>query len=333
MDIEFHYYISFMLAQRAGFNDADAEIMAYSNQYVDDNTRHYYVNYKDGGHYISEVSQTMDISKPSQKRQTIYPLFHFIPAFPDEVPEERVMEPYAHSFNTAPNSRNAQKLLRLAMASENPYLMGVATHAYADTWSHQSFVGLKHPFNRKPGVSGSIIPNICHADFLHDPDTVGLQWADPRLRHSRIDNNERFMEAAECIFKAYGEHNKMPEDRLDDEWKTLKQLLSAATKRETFEDEPPSPYPTGVEPAQGRKNAYLDICPGIPNYDKKRWWAEAIHELEYEDDIFDRFWAKEDFASSHWFKFQEAVKQHRGNALNMFADLYRTLNLPTNWTA
>jgi hypothetical protein len=43
MNIDFHYYLTYLLAERAGFDrkiksgETEAEIIAYSSQYVDDN--------------------------------------------------------------------------------------------------------------------------------------------------------------------------------------------------------------------------------------------------------------------------------------------------------
>ena len=37
MDIEFHYWITGIVALKAGFNDKEANIIAYSSQHVDDN--------------------------------------------------------------------------------------------------------------------------------------------------------------------------------------------------------------------------------------------------------------------------------------------------------
>ena len=38
MDIEFHYYITYVIALRAGFNAEDSYVLAYSSQHTDDNT-------------------------------------------------------------------------------------------------------------------------------------------------------------------------------------------------------------------------------------------------------------------------------------------------------
>ena len=36
MDFEFHYYITGLIAQRAGFSEDDAKIITYASQFVDD---------------------------------------------------------------------------------------------------------------------------------------------------------------------------------------------------------------------------------------------------------------------------------------------------------
>ena len=59
MDIEFHYYITFILSRKAGYSADDAYTIAYSSQYTDDNKKHYYVNYPDGHHFLNEISQTI----------------------------------------------------------------------------------------------------------------------------------------------------------------------------------------------------------------------------------------------------------------------------------
>jgi hypothetical protein len=37
MDVEFHYYMTYLVAAKAGFGSDDAFKIAYTSQYVDDN--------------------------------------------------------------------------------------------------------------------------------------------------------------------------------------------------------------------------------------------------------------------------------------------------------
>ena len=121
MDIEFHFYITFILCRKAGFDADDSFKIAYSSQYTDDNNFHYYVNLKDGHSYLNQISQTLDVTKPSEKRKTIYPLFHFIPC--GEEAEDACCFDCGEKdcFVTIANSKNAQYLFDEALKSKNLY--------------------------------------------------------------------------------------------------------------------------------------------------------------------------------------------------------------------
>ena len=213
MDIEFHYYITFILARKSGFKAGDSFIIAYSSQYTDDNNYRYFVNFEDGNHYLNEISQTLDITKPSPTRQKIYPLFHFIPAGKEIAGRDQFQRNPEHYFTTIPNSANAQKFFNAALKSKDLYKIGVATHAYADTWAHQNFLGYRHRLNGKKGFG--IMPNIGHADFIHEPDKVHNIWRDPRLKKTyyEIDNDDRFLDASKAIFARFWRYNH-PGDNL-----------------------------------------------------------------------------------------------------------------------
>ena len=83
MDFEFHYYITGLIAQRAGFSEDDAKIITYASQFVDDNDVVLNVtDRKTGKAYSNYISQTMDILKPKKTLMRIYPIFHFVPGDP-----------------------------------------------------------------------------------------------------------------------------------------------------------------------------------------------------------------------------------------------------------
>ncbi|MEW5746461.1 MAG: DUF6765 family protein [Nitrospirota bacterium] len=44
MDIEYHYYITFLIALRAGFKRDEAYKIAYASQYTDDNDTSYAID-------------------------------------------------------------------------------------------------------------------------------------------------------------------------------------------------------------------------------------------------------------------------------------------------
>lgn len=157
MDIEFHYYITYLIAARAGFSPDDSYLLAYSSQYVDDNDIIFEVNIDSEDYYSNYISQTKNILKPKKKLFRIYPLFHFVPGEPF-VNSARRKEGKLHYLNTTPDSKNARKILKSAFTSENIYRIGIASHAYADTWAHQNFVGYYDDFNAIKGLLKKAFP-------------------------------------------------------------------------------------------------------------------------------------------------------------------------------
>jgi hypothetical protein len=320
MDIEFHYYITFILCRKAGYSGDDAYKIAYSSQYTDDNKRHYYVNYPNGGHFLNEISQTMDITKPSRKRQKIYPLFHFVPGGTEAEETCSFDCDDEKCFVTIPNSENANILLKDALASEDLYRIGIAIHAFADTWSHQNFLGMKHDANGRNRVD--IIPNIGHADFFHEPDKIHNEWKDPRLEDDAaiVNNDDRFIEAARQIFiHLYRVNNSGSDDSMAagefEELNLEKQLRDAMDES----------YWIGFD-SKARIASYEKICEELGlekyEYDAKQWRHAAVDKRDIELDHFDKYWAGENFLESDWYQFQMAVNAHRDDALIKLRPLY-----------
>lgn len=325
MDIEFHFYITYILSRKAGYSKDDAYIIAYSSQYTDDNTHHYYVNYKDGDHFFNEISQTMDITKPSKKRVKIYPLFHFIPGGNEAEKTCSFDCDGKQCFVTIPNSENANLLLKNALESKDLYRIGIAVHAFADTWSHQNFLGFKNKGNARNTVDW--IPNIGHADFMHEPDKIHNEWKDMRLGKDGaiVNNDDRFMEAAKKIF-IHLYKSKKPRSNDNDAAAKFDELDLEIKLKEAMKES----YWFGSD-SKARIESYRKICRELDSkdyqYDPKKWRYAALKKEEVEFDLFDKYWAKDGFEDSDWFKFQKAVINHREYALNKFYDLYDKVGL------
>ena len=321
MDIEFHYYITFILCRKAGYSKEDAYKIAYSSQYTDDNKNQYYVNYRDGGHFLNEISQTMDITKPSRKRRKIYPLFHFIPGGSEAEETCSLDCDEKKCFVTIPNSENANLLLADAIKSHDPYRIGIAVHAFADTWSHQNFLGMKHDTNAKKSLIKEIIPNIGHADFGHEPDKIHNEWKDWRLGEmSVVNNDDRFMEAAKQIFiHLFRSRNPASDDK-----NAIAKYEELALERQ-LRNAMDESYWLGSDD-EARIESYEKICAELKldeyHYEPKKWRHAAVEKDNAEFDHFDKYWAKDNFLESDWFKFQQAVIAHRNYALDNFRDLY-----------
>ncbi|MDY6855481.1 MAG: DUF6765 family protein [Thermodesulfobacteriota bacterium] len=328
MDIEFHYYITGIIAKRAGFSEDEAKIISYTSQYVDDNdvilsvedrrTEEVYSNY---------ISQTKNILKPRKALMRIYPIFHFVPGNPMTESAWR-NDGKMHILNTTPDNDTANELLSNAFTASpemRSYRIGIATHAYVDTWAHQNFAGFNDSFN------GSIlnpIPNVGHAESLYHPDWVSHRWEDDRLMENEVDNNLRFISAAKRLFENYV-------DYLGSEasWDNLEVELLSALGRSRHGDQ--------THRQAERLEQYSEMAQWLPRYDEDLWFEEAIEckicgLKDSQDGILSRFtifkdeyrW-KEDVnkEETHWFKFQEAVKEHQAVALGPVNEKCKTMGI------
>src|ERR1700723_1635681 len=109
MDIEFHYYMTYLIAAWAGFQPAEAAILAQAAQEVDDNHIPISVSKGTAAEYESIISQTMDILHP-RHNERIYPIFHFIPGDP-AAPSAKRNDGASSVWVTTPNSSLGNEML------------------------------------------------------------------------------------------------------------------------------------------------------------------------------------------------------------------------------
>lgn len=325
MDKEFHYYITYFIALKAGFNEQNAYVIAYSSQYTDDNNVEYVINHGTSNQYHVYVSQTFNIFKPQEEHLRIYPVFHFMPGTGDELLADSAKrkDKKIHLLNTIPNNKKARLCLTDALGSRDLYRTGIAAHVYADTFAHQNFIGCDDDFNDIQGIIETIIPSIGHADAGVKPDVPTKLWKDSRLilKNENIDNKIRFVEAAGCLYDVFRDHlgTKNIKEKI------VRQIDEAignynSTKRE-------------------RISRYKKLIgPGFIEYRKKAWFNQAVHfEIRYIDEgpgyeqrreiIY--HW-KKNYRLSHWYRFQEAVKAHQQFAMHFIGPILDRVGL-TNY--
>jgi hypothetical protein len=343
MDIEFHYYMTYLIAARAGFAPAEAAIIAQSAQGVDDNHIPVEVGGGSLAPYRNTVSQTMDIMRPHHDLR-IYPIFHFIPGNPD-APSAKRKDGVKNLWVTTPNSPIANEMLDTALASGDLYRIGASAHAYCDTWAHQNFVGKEDDINIVPyEVSGlirkmtreayDVALKIGHALAEHMPDRPGLIWGDKRLDDeiATVNNKERFLDAAGNLFgKLYlHKHGAAPDSEWLPQAADLKADLAADIGahdaiNEMREKRIESYQKRALSPSYGGA--------AMPEYDVGLWSNAAFledHESlivwledavagklgDYGDFLREVHRARctsrnpTQFKNADWYKFQEAVKAH-----------------------
>jgi hypothetical protein len=338
MDIEFHYYMTYLIAARAGFAPAEAGIIAHSAQEIDDNHILITVGKGTASAYDGIITQTMNILRP-QHNKRIYPIFHFIPGEPG-APSAKRKDGLSSAWVTTPNSPLANEMLDTALRSGDLYRIGASSHAYADTWAHQNFLGKDDAFNEMPSetlaerIEGSVsLMRIGHALAGHLPDIPGLIWTDGRLEDAEIDNTGRFMDAAGHLLRRFAALKcpQLSRTELDGAVQSLVADLRAdigpSSKSAARRDE--------RRIARYKKRALTGPygASPIPEYKESQWADEAF--VEQRSDLVEQiavYMAKNagligdilDFGTpiqcawkdaptreqTHWYRFQEAVKSH-----------------------
>lgn len=299
MNLEFHYYITKGIALRSGYTEPEAEIIGYSAQFVDDNLHSFEVKTGEGKYFTSEPTQTWNILKPQRELSHIYVCFHFIPGEPYRVEHERA-DGSMHLFNCTPDSPNARAILKAALDSQNLYRIGIALHAYADTWAHQNFTGTHHSFNAFSSPTKTLIPDIGHADAGHAPDLIGATWTDPRLVRANItiNNNDRFLSASKRIFEELSLANGKSVQQIRKAWPKLEQDLKMCFHRKGEK----------TKDILHRRKHIESLLGVTTEYDPKQWIQEALEERNWKGQIF--YVARKGFKTSHWRSFQKAALQY-----------------------
>lgn len=324
MQKDFHYDIIFALAKEAGYSNADANIIAYTSQYVDDNTdREYtvtdfsgefYVGFPEeigtsGNFFFPIITQAVDITsfKLTVQRYVFAP-FHFVPG------DNNVMiKGKPNPLCTTKGCRNAEVLVREALGANDIYRLGVALHTYADTFSHERFSAFREDWNRVyKSPLANLPPNIGHAEVFHKPDEISSEWVDERFGKKKIVNRNRAIEVAETIF---GFIKKGPAS-----WRDVKADFESFIDANNFNE---------------RVNIVKSKYQHIENYDQDKWINEALKFTRDQSEIstYDPLTGNPPpkrarfvdisvrNSDAHWFRFQVAAKKQLGMVIDMVAEL------------
>jgi len=216
MQKDFHYYTVMVLAHIAGFLPAQARTIAYSSQFVDDSTDSGQIEV---GQYRYDTVRTAHLGLHVfswNVHKKIYFPFHFVPS----LRWDGEFSPYA----TRADCPLARLLVERALAERGelrPYQLGVALHAYADSWAHEGFSGRRHKENdvkvlrrfvngkwRRCRKTWDVVLDLFRARVGHlqayaYPDLPYERWryVDYRGRTHERDNVERFSQAARAVLE------------------------------------------------------------------------------------------------------------------------------------
>jgi len=121
--------------------------------------------------------------------------FHFLPG-----------ENESNKLITTAASKCVMKVMEEAIYSGNAIRIGMAAHAFLDSYSHEDFMGRINKYNSAPlWQEGwkAVIPDFGHSDFLTNPDETHLQWFDSR-QQKMVDNQAKFTVALDKLATILG---------------------------------------------------------------------------------------------------------------------------------
>ncbi len=193
MQIDFHHGVTYVVARLAGFEQPEAETIAYAAQYVDDATSAgtVYFDNKALYHRISSAHKMLDPRNAEElANHQVWLPFHFLPGNDQQPAGADIRGSFIKKIVCAPDSPVARDMVALAIEQQDrPYALhrlGVTMHVYADTWAHQGFAGVLHKINEvehAEETSNSGVFDSVLGDWLRDI----LDDAIPPLGHGRAN--------------------------------------------------------------------------------------------------------------------------------------------------
>jgi len=331
MQKDFHYYVIYAMAIRAGYKKEQCDIIAYSSQYVDDNSkRTYFVEDNAGRFYVSfpekiengskkffpMATQTSDVSLEAfhvDVQRHVYAPFHFLPAGAEDS-KDIVIDGAKNPYCTVAGCRYSTDLLADAVKKRDYHGIGIALHTYADTWAHDRFSAFEEDWNRNRGTISfnKLPPQIGHAQFIYSPDVISNDWVDNRFgKKTVVKNKEKALRCIEGIFTQL-KPKKISWSDVKDEFSAIIDLPDADARIRKI------------------KNDYQ-----IADYHEDEWIQRALifERNESEKPVSDptgtgggdsgtqypKFVAvkfRDDFESTDWYKFQNAARRQLATVLN-----------------
>lgn len=326
MKEDFHYYCIAVLARGAGFPPGDALTIAYASQYVDDATECEPIS-MDGVQFdpVRTAHAGLGAFDWAVQKRVFIP-FHFIPPKPVTLPSD--------TFVSAPGSEFAAGVVDEALKERKKTLrlcrIGVALHAYADTWSHQGFSGRKNHENDVEGIhlwekggwnhllwaniGLDAMPWIGHIQAGGFPDLGHLRWKYTNDSTGEVverSNTEEFLKASKAIYDKLHKATKTTSVKAIP-WKTLEPDIHALLKSTS----------DGQDLLDAWKAKFADLFAPEPlGYDRTAWRQEALDAASAQDVDWDDF-EPDDFAAlafapkasffdSRWVQFHRAALKQR----------------------
>lgn len=342
MQYDMHYYATYAMAAAAGIAQADAQIIATSAQFVDDqNITAWILTRSQEGilgvatahHPLEAGVRTLFGNGERNDTRPVWVPFHFLPGAQGSNFQERMV--------CRKDSAVVNQMLDYYLSAETIqahrahalHLMGIAAHVYADTFSHYGFSGFSTSANDielgsmryHESHSSAILDYIeqkketflsafaetaqlGHGAVLTNPDRPYLKWSfvyrDGTV--SERSNPDTFLEACEKLYQRFVQFSCIYYDKPAQPllaWKELKAAVAALLAREADADTRAQGWVNAMKKGKGALAA-LPVCSA---YDHTAWLDET-HECK------DKECAAE-FIHSNPYRFFVAADYHRNYVL------------------
>lgn len=165
MHIDLHYYGTYAMARSAGLKPVICQRIASAAQFVDDNWEDEKpIRFRDGGRlYLTPTSHPLknliyasfleDLNIIDNDQRTVWLPFHFLPGNEGKSISERMV--------CRKDSKIAREMVKFCLSMKDKtfglFLVGIAAHVYADTFSHYGFSGVSSRWNRVNGKSIKLV--------------------------------------------------------------------------------------------------------------------------------------------------------------------------------
>lgn len=334
MQKDFHFYTIYALARSAGFSDKDAFVVAYSSQHTDDAKYEHTLEFENGGIFQQVLTSHRFFDPGTISKPVCYKIwvpFHFLPG--------ALGSNFYEKMFTKANSIVAQGMIEELLSSEpKPYMLhrlGIILHVYADTWSHQNFMGIiKEDMNDVKDMEVEEESSGFIRDFLSNLKEEILEYAAPMLGHAqagtipdepyraweytdyrdirhKVINWERALDSAKfCYHLILRFLRRFPEYRAQKtaQWSEIEEILLDLFQKKGNLDERIANWKKAIS-----DNAFpfrVTEADKDLNYDDREWFRSAV-KVSIDASGKEHYIRLDEFEISNWKYFHDAALLHR----------------------
>jgi hypothetical protein len=349
MQLDFHHGVTYVVARLAGLTHAEASIVAYCAQYVDDATNSGLIRFQNGALFsrISSAHKLLDYRNFKELAvHHVWIPFHFLPANCGLPAGQEPPGDFVDRLICRPNSLVAQQMVKGCIADKDaPYALhrlGITLHVYADTWAHQGFAGVNHRVNEVTRVTDaegkpdrSIMKRLAgyfmsealplgHGAALSYPDRPFLRWGYTNGKGEQVwrDNPRDFLEAADHLCQAIrryqmGDPEAVVAGLLEPDKAMIGYMLRSITDEDRFVR-----HQKWVQAIAAGKFSFGSARIAYIGKGKGSWKHEALGTEKAIDLENETFLYRSAFLNSNWKHFHDALQAHHFHVLHELLPQY-----------